>query len=97
MVCMSSLGYKNSNNADDIHLAKNSVNIDVIISGNNSENIPAGVMLNNSGKEVLIDNAGNRHSAIGKIEICFNSAGKKNRISFGAQAITDVPRNISLS
>ncbi len=83
VVCLSQLGYKNKNSADDITLAAKSMNVDLIIGGDtkNFHRHPV-ILLNSNNEEVIIHSAANPDAAIGKIDIGFNKLGLKNNISF---------------
>ncbi len=85
VVCLSNLGLNNKNGADDILLATRSTNIDVILGSQpaGAEKQLASILLNKEKEEVVIDNAGHANVLLGKINIGFDAAGKKNRISFG--------------
>lgn len=83
VLCLSGLGYKNKNTPDDITLAKESTHLDIIISGH-AENFhlhPA-IALNSNNTEVIIHAAAGDTAAFGKIEIDFDTKGKKRHINF---------------
>jgi 2',3'-cyclic-nucleotide 2'-phosphodiesterase (5'-nucleotidase family) len=83
VVCLSQLGYKNTNNIDDTSLAKNSNDLDIIIGGNvnNFYKHPV-VLLNNKNSEVIIHSAAGDFTSMGKIEIDFDNRGRKKNINF---------------
>ncbi len=89
VVCLSQLGFKNKNAADDITLANKSTHLDIIISGH-AENFPLNpfIALSSNGGEVIIHSAAGDASAFGKIEIDFNERGQKKHICF-AHSISD--------
>jgi hypothetical protein len=97
VVCLSSLGYKTTAAIDDARLAKGSVNVDVIISANNAVRVKPSVILNSDGAEVLIDNAGNAATKVGKLEISFDGSGNKNHIAFGSQALSGIAASVALN
>ena len=97
VVCLSSLGYKTTAAIDDARLAKDSVNIDVIISANNTVRVKPSVILNSTGAEVLIDNAGNAATKVGRLEIGFDEAGNKKYIAFGSQALSAITASMALN
>jgi hypothetical protein len=83
VACLSQLGYRLKNGIDEITLANNSTNLDIIIGGHSKNFCPQPVVLQNKNKEeVIINHAGNSAMAIRKIEILFDSMGKKKYISF---------------
>lgn len=83
VVCLSQLGYKNKNTTDDISLAKKSTHLDIIIGGhaNNFQANPV-IALNSSNHEVIIHAADGNTNAMGKIEIDFDTYGRKCQVSF---------------
>lgn len=83
VVCLSQLGYKNSNTPDDITLAKKSTHLDIIIGGH-ADNFKANpvIALNSSNREVIIHAAAGNPAALGKIEIDFDEKGQKKYVSF---------------
>ena len=97
VVCLSSLGYKTTAAIDDARLAKDSVNIDVIISANNAVKIKPNVILNNNGAEVLIDNAGNNTTKVGRLEISVDGSGNKKHIAFGSQTLSETAASVALN
>jgi hypothetical protein len=97
VVCLSSLGYKTTGAIDDARLAKDAVNVDVIISANNSTGIKPHVALTNTGNEVLIDNAGNATTGVGKLEIGFDASGNKNFVAFGSQVLSGSAASVAIN
>jgi hypothetical protein len=97
VVCLSSLGYKTTAAIDDTRLAKASVNIDVIISANNAARVKPSVILNSTGAEVLVDNAGNAATKVGRLEIGFDESGNKKYIAFGSQALSGITASMALN
>lgn len=83
VVCLSRLGYKNTNAPDDITLAKKSTHLDIIIGGH-ADNFHAHpiIALNSNNGEVIIHAAAGDTAAFGKIEIDFDGQEQKNHISF---------------
>jgi hypothetical protein len=83
VVCLSQLGYKNKNTTDDITLAKKSTGLDIIIGGH-ADNFQANpvIVLNNSKHEVIIHAAAGNALATGKIEMSFDTYGRKCQVSF---------------
>ena len=83
VVCLSQLGYKNSNSSDDITMAKKSINLDLIIGGDtkNFHQHPV-ILLNSKNEEVIIHAAACDAAAFGKIDIDFNERGQKKHIGF---------------
>ena len=90
VVCLSQLGYENKNAPDDITLAKESTHLDIIVGGHaeNFHRHPV-VALNSNSSEVIIDSASGNSFDCGKIEIDFDSQGRKNHISFANQLSKD--------
>jgi hypothetical protein len=78
VVCLSQLGYKNSNGIDDITLAASSTHLDIIIGGHPS-NFHAFPMIaqNLNREEVIIHSTSGDKTGCGKIEIHFDELGKK--------------------
>lgn len=83
VVCLSQLGYKNKNAADDITLANQSTHLDIIIGGHadNFQPLPV-IALNRNNGEVIIHSASGDSFAIGNIEIDFDERGRKKHINF---------------
>lgn len=83
VVCLSQLGYKNTNSPDDITLAKESTDLDIIVGGHvkNFQMHPI-VALNKNNSEVIIHSASGNSFDCGKIEVDFDRQGRKNHISF---------------
>lgn len=84
VVCLSTLGFKIENSADDITLAEKSTHLDVIISGheNNFCKRPY-IALNSKKEEVIINHNASNMNDVGKITIGFDKrTGKKNNIEF---------------
>ena len=83
VVCLSQLGYKNNNSADDLTLAARSKNLDIIIGGNSKKISPAPVIaLNSNNEEVILHYADALETGLGKIAIGFNRQKQKNSIAF---------------
>ena len=82
VVCMSQLGYKNSNNSiDDIKLAEDSLHIDIIISGHTQNFSPRPVVVaNKKRQEVIIHASAGTDASCGKIEMGFDVFGSKNKV-----------------
>ena len=80
IICLSHLGYKQSNNVDDVTLAKSTSNIDLIIGGHTHTflNKPE-THINKIGKNVLINQVGWAGLQLGKIEFYFKE-GRNNDI-----------------
>jgi 2',3'-cyclic-nucleotide 2'-phosphodiesterase (5'-nucleotidase family) len=86
VVCVSQLGYKQKNAADDMTLAAQSENIDIIISGHSSNFLPKTITVaNRKRQEVLIQSSKGNKMACGKIEIGFDANGIKNHLHIGTQ------------
>lgn len=83
VVCLSQLGYKNTNAPDDIMLASQSTDIDIIIGGHpeNFHQYPI-IALNSNNAEVIIHAAADNNYALGKIEIDFDGKGRKKQVRF---------------
>jgi hypothetical protein len=86
VVCLSQLGFKNTNSFDDIKLAQQSEQVDVIVSaGNNKTTVHPMIMLNKHHAEVII-NPTNDIASIGKIDIRFDRKGQKKHVAIGTSA-----------
>ena len=83
VVCISQLGYKNKNTADDITLADRSTHLDIIIGGHakNFQKNPV-IALNSNKSEVIIHSASGDPFACGFIQIDFDRQDQKKHISF---------------
>jgi len=83
VICLSQLGYKNSNTPDDITVATQSAYLDIIIGGH-PDNFPANpyIALNSNSEEVIIHSAADTADGFGKIEIDFTEKGQKKNVSF---------------
>ncbi len=83
VVCLSNLGYKNSNTTDDLQLAKKSTHLDIIIGGHpvNFKNIPV-ITHNSSNAEVIIHSASENGFGLANIEVSFDRNYKKHSIDF---------------
>ncbi len=83
VVCMSQLGYKNNKSIDDRILAAHSENVDMII-GKYSLGSPKHpmVLLNSKSSEVIVQHTQYQEKYLEKINIGFDSNGKKYTISF---------------
>jgi 2',3'-cyclic-nucleotide 2'-phosphodiesterase (5'-nucleotidase family) len=98
VVCLSQLGYKNTNSPDDITLAKESTDLDIIVGGHakNFHSHPI-VALNNNNSEVIIHSASANSFDCGKIEVDFDRQGRKNHISFANHASTNSKPDVAIS
>lgn len=83
VVCISELGYKNKNKADDITLASKSEHIDIVVGkhGSNSPKRPVTVF-NKKRAEVIIQHTPDMEAVPGKIKIGLDRLGAKFNISF---------------
>ncbi len=83
IICLSNLGYKNSNEVDDVTLASKSTNLDIIIGGhsNNFSKHPV-IVFNKNREEVIINHSLSGGVDFGKIEIEFDAYGKKRHVAF---------------
>ena len=82
VVCLSQLGHKNSV-FNDHSLANKSSHLDIIIGGHASDFCQhTMVALNKNNEEVIIDHAASKTFGLGKIEIDFDSYGKKRKVCF---------------
>lgn len=81
VVCISQLGYKNKNKIDDCQLAAASANTDIII-GIHTDNFTKHPMVlhDSNGHEIILQSASATDAGFGKIEIGFDSKGRKNHI-----------------
>ena len=89
VVCISNLGYSNKNNIDDKTLAAESVFLDVII-GNRTDvdyKKSSAVVLNKNKSEVILNYTNESDVMIGNLQIGFDEAGNKNKISFSNVAM----------
>ncbi len=83
IVCLSSLGYKNNSNVDDVTLAANSEYIDVILGNEKELFMKKPLVAQNKNKhEVVINHVGNAGVVLGNMEISFDEDGKKKSVSF---------------
>lgn len=83
VVCLSQLGYKSSTGLNDLELAAASTHLDVIIGGHADNFCTSPVIAQNKNKEeVIINHAATNSLALRKIEIAFDSRGKKGLVSF---------------
>ena len=90
VVCLSQLGYENKNTPDDITLAKESTHLDIIVGGHAENFQPHPVVaLNSNRSEVIIHSASGNSFDCGKIEIGFDSQGRKNHIRFANELSKD--------
>ena len=86
VVCLSQLGFKNTNSFDDIKLAQQSEQVDVIVSAaNNKTTVHPTIMLNKHNAEVII-NPTNDIASVGKIDIRFDRKGQKKHVAIGTSA-----------
>ena len=83
VVCLSHVGYKNTNAIDDLTLAEKSTHLDIIISGHpyNFKSLPV-IKHNSNNEEVIINSGSDNGFGLGNIEICFDRNNKKNSIDF---------------
>ncbi len=82
VVCLSQLGYRSSNGLNDLELAAASTHLDVIIGGHVADFCTRPVIARNKNKEeVIINHAATNGLALRKIEIGFDSNGKKSQLS----------------
>jgi hypothetical protein len=83
VVCISQLGYRHINKADDITLANHSENIDIIV-GKFAEGSPKQpvTIYNRKRAEVIIHHTPDIKTALGKIKIGLDQFGDKFNISF---------------
>lgn len=84
VVCLSNLGFKATNQLDDITLAEKSMHVDVIISGHETNYCKRPFIAVNSHKEeVIINHSSSNVNELGKISIGFDKhTGKKSNIVF---------------
>lgn len=83
VVCLSQLGFKSANGLNDQELAAVSTDIDVILGGHATDTCRRPVVARNKNRqEVIINHAAANDLALHAIEIAFNSAGKKEQVSF---------------
>ena len=85
VVCISTLGYKNSNAPNDFNLAAASTHLDIIIGGHSKNFYPHPYIVSNKNKqEVVIHSASGLVDTCGIIDIDFDEQGAKKQISFTA-------------
>lgn len=83
VVFMSSLGFKNKNKLDDIHLAAKTKHIDIIISKYDTKIASQTYIARNKNKdEVIVQHQNEKEATAGKIKILFNEKGVRNGVSF---------------
>jgi hypothetical protein len=83
VVCLSQLGYNSATGLNDLSLAASSTHLDVIIGGHADNFCSRPVIVQNKNKEeVIINHAATNELAFRKIEIGFNSRGKKGQVAF---------------
>ena len=83
VVCLSQLGYKSASGLNDLSLAASSTHLDIIIGGHAGNFCSSPVIARNQNKqEVIINHAATNGLALRKIEINFDTAGRKNLIAF---------------
>lgn len=83
VVCLSQLGYKSSTGLNDLALAAASTHLDIIIGGHAANFCKGPVTAQNKNKEeVIINHAATNGLALRKIEIVFDSRGKKEQVAF---------------
>ncbi len=83
IICLSNLGYKNSNEVDDVTLASESTNLDIIIGGHahNFSKHPV-IVFNKNREEVIINHSLSGGVDFGKIEIEFDANRNKRHVAF---------------
>jgi hypothetical protein len=83
VACLSQLGYKSTTGLDDLTLAAESTHLDIIIGGHATNFCKSPMTtLNKKKEEVIINHAATNGIALRKIEIDFNSRGKKHQVAF---------------
>lgn len=83
VICLSHLGFKNTEAIDDITLATRSENIDVILGGHSHTFMSAPyIVLNKRNREVIVNHAGCKGLEIGKLMFEFNGHGEKANVQF---------------
>ena len=83
IICLSSLGYKKNNAADDHALAASSKNIDVILGAADDTFMKTPDIAQNKDKnEVVINHTGYAGIVLGKLDIVFDENGNKKAITF---------------
>ena len=83
VICLSDLGYKNTNNVDDVTLATSSEHIDVII-GNEPElcmKTPT-IKQNINKHEVIINHIGKAGVVLGRMDFAFDENNQKKEVVF---------------
>jgi 5'-nucleotidase len=83
IVCLSTLGYKNSSKIDDVNLAASSEHIDIIM-GNEDRLFmkTPNVAQNKNKEEVIINHVGRAGVVLGNFQIAFDEEGNKKSIVF---------------
>lgn len=77
VICISHVGYYNSDTIGDRYIAANTKGIDIIIGGHTHTNIENGVEVNNlEGKPVVITQTGAKASPIGHIRVKMKKSGR---------------------
>lgn len=83
IICLSHLGFKNSNHPDDLTLARQSENIDLILGGHSHTFMRTPhIVLNRKGQEVIVNHAGWKGMQIGQVCIDFDGYGRKKNLQF---------------
>jgi 5'-nucleotidase len=83
VICLSHLGFKNTEAIDDITLATRSENIDVILGGHSHTFMSAPyIVLNKRNREVIVNHAGCKGLEIGQLMFEFNGHGEKANVQF---------------
>ncbi len=83
VVCLSQLGYKNNNAADDIKLAAASTSLDIIIGGHaDNFHVNPIIAANSNAGEVIIHSSAGSAFGCSNIEIDLDDQGQKKHISF---------------
>lgn len=83
VTCISSLGYRNGHQQDDINIAKRSSYIDVI-AGTRPSNFHQSpfIQLNRDQQEIVLHYPASKKDKLACVEIGFDGLGKKNSINF---------------
>jgi 5'-nucleotidase len=83
VVCLSTLGYKNSNKIDDVHLASSSEYIDLILGNEDNLFMKTPEIAQNKNKnEVIINHVGRAGVVLGNFQINFDEEGLKKSVVF---------------
>ncbi len=83
VVCLSQLGFKSAKGLNDLELAEASTHLDIIIGGHATNFCKSPMTARNKNKEeVIINHAASEALALRKIEIGFDSQGRKHHVAF---------------